>query len=216
MTGTRSSTHEGRISLLAQLAQPSVQHGADESIDIIITQVFLVVLRMVRSGITLHIDMNHRDRLFLVLLDIDNHLVVVGNGVVDALGRVHRLGNLREERLHLPLHLVNVNIAYYHNGLQVGTIPFLVIVAQVLIGEMIHDIHRADGQTVLILRPFIDIRQRVFLQALHSHSCTSCAPFLVNDTTLLVYLLILQQDVMAPVVEHQQTGVEDTLALQGC
>ena len=38
----------------------------------------------------------------------------------------------------------------------------------------------------------------------------------MDDTTLLVDLGIFEQQVVAPVVEHQQTRVDDTLALERC
>ena len=149
--------------------------------------------------------MCHDDGLFLILLDGDNHLVIVGHGVIDALSRIHRLGNQREKSLDFLLHLIDVNVAYHHDGLQVGTIPLLIVVAQVLIRKVVDDVHRTDGQTVLILGALVDGGHGVLHQPLHGHAGTTGAPLLVNDTTLLVNLLVFQQDVVAPVVEHQQT-----------
>lgn len=43
----------------------------------------------------------------------------------------------------------------------------------------------------------------------------SVAPLLVDDATFLVYLLVLEEDELAPVVEHQETGVDDALTFDG-
>ena len=209
-------TEKWRVGLLAQVAQAAVHHVADESVDIVGTQILLRVLLVIGGGIALHIEVSHDNRLFLVLEHSGNHTFVVGHGIVDALGGIDRLGYLREERLDLPFHLVDINVAYDNDGLQVGAIPLLVVVAQVLIGKVVYDVHRADGQTVFIFRTAIDDGHRVFLQSCHCHTGTSRAPLLVDDAALLVYLLVLQQNIVAPVVEHQQTGVEDALALQRC
>ena len=46
---------------------------------------------------------------------------------------------------------------------------------------------------------------------LHTHHSTSAqTPFLIDDTTLLVYLLAIQEQVMAPVMQDKQTGIEST------
>ena len=209
------STHERRIGQLAQLAETDIQHRAYETIHIVGTNILLVVLLVVRGGVALHIEVGHDDGLLLVLLNGDNHLVIVGHGIIDALCRIHRLGNLREEGLDFLFYLVDINVAHHHDSLQVRAIPLLIVVAQVLIREVVDNVHRTDGQTVLILRALVDGRHGVLHQSLHGHAGTARAPLLMNDTTLLVNLLVLQQNVVAPVVQHQQTRVQDALALQG-
>ena len=214
VAGTARTALEGRHGLLLQLVQTAVEHRGDESVHIVAAQVSLVVLLRVGRGRPLHVEVAEHDGLLLILLDADNHRVVVVHRIVDALGGVLRHGDGGEELLDFPLHLVHVDVAHDDDGLQVGPIPLIIIVAQVLIGEVVYDIHRTDGHTVLILRALVDLRHGLLHESLHGASGTTCAPLLVDDATLLVYLGILEQQVMAPVVEHQQAGVDDTLTLQ--
>ena len=103
------------------------------------------------------------DGLFLVLFDVDDHFLVVTNGIVDAFGSLLRHGDRGEDLLDFLLHLVDINIAHYDDGLQVGAIPLLIVVAQVLVREVIDNLHRADRQTVLIFRALIDLWHSLFL-----------------------------------------------------
>ena len=205
VAGASRGTHVRRVGLLAQFAETYTQHRTNQTVHVVAAQVLLVVLPLVGRGVTLHVQVNHDGRLLLVLLYGDNHPLIVGNGIVDALGRMLRHGNLREKRLHLLLNLVDVDVAYYNDGLQVGAIPLLVVVAQVLIGKVVDNLHRADGQAVLILGTLVDGGHGVLHQPLHGHAGTAIAPLLVYHATLLVYLLVFEQDVVAPVVEHEQT-----------
>ena len=150
-TGTAGGAEEGWVGLLAHLAKTAVEHGAYEVVYVVGANILLVVLLAVGRGIVLHIEMGHDDGLLLVLLDVDYHALVVGHGVVDALGRVDGLGNLREECLDFLFYLVDVDVAHDDDGLQVGAIPLVVVVAQVLVGEVVDDIHGADGQAVFVL-----------------------------------------------------------------
>ena len=212
--GTSCSTLVRRKSLLAQLGQTVVDHGTYQVVDITATQIFLVVLLCIRRDITLLIEMTQHHRLFLILLNVNDHLVVIADGIVFALGRILGSWNLREELLDFLLHLVNVHIAHNDDGLQVGTIPLMVVVAQVLIREVVDDIHRTDRHAVFILRTLIDLRHRLLHQSLHGTSGTSCTPFFMNHATLLVNLLVIQQQIVAPVIENKQTGVSNAFALQ--
>ena len=151
-----------------------------------------------------------------IFLDGDNHLVVVVHGIVNALGGLLGHGDGREHLLDFLFHLVHVDVTHDDDGLQVRTIPLVVIVTQVLIGEVVNDIHRADGHAVFIFCPLIDDGQDIFLHALHGHSRTAGAPLLVDDAALLVNLLIFEQQVVAPVMQYQQAGVDDSLAHEGC
>ena len=155
--------------------------------------------------------MAEHNGLLGVFPDGDNHLVVVTHGIIDTLSGFLGHGDGRVDFLDFLFHLVHVDVTHHNDGLQVGAIPLLVIVAQVLIGEMVNDVHRADGHAVLIFCSPVDDGQDIFLHALHGHSRTAGAPFLMDDAAFLVNLLILEQQVMAPVVKYQQTRVDDSL-----
>ena len=159
--------------------------------------------------------MAQHDGLFGILLDIDNHRIVVADGIVFALGSILGHRNGREEPFDLLLHLIDIHIAHHNDGLQVRTVPLLVIVPQVLILEVVDHLHRTYRHTVLIFRAAVHLWHRQFHQSLYGTSGTTCAPLLVNHATLLVNLLILQQQVVTPIVQDEQTRVNDTLAFQG-
>ena len=214
--GASRGALDGRSRLLTQFGETVVEHGADQAVDVIAAQVGLAVLLGVGRGVAFLIQVAQDDGLLGILPDGDNHLVVVIHGIVDALSRFLGHGDGRENLLDFLLHLVHVDVTHDDDGLQVGAVPLLVIVAQVLIGEMVDDVHRADGHAVLVFRPAVDDGQDVLLHALHGHSRTAGAPFLMDDAALLVNLLVLEQQVVAPVVEHQQARVDDALAHQRC
>ena len=214
--GPSRGTHEGCVGLLAYLAQAVVEHVADEVVHITAPEVGHRVLLAVGRGVAFHVEVRQHDGLLLVFLDGDNHRVVVGHGVVHPLGPVLGQGDGAEEALDFLLHLVHIDVAHHDHGLQVGPVPFLVVVAQVLVGEVVYHVHRPDGHAVLILRSLVDGGQGILLHALHGHASPAGAPFLMDHATLLVDLGILEQDVVAPVVKHEEAGVEDTLTFQGC
>ena len=74
-----------------------------------------------------------------------------------------------------------------------------------------HDVHRTDRQTVAILAVGIHDRECLLIHAHHGRA--SGTPLLVDDTTLLVNLLAFEQEVMTPVVEDEQTGIQSTSCL---
>ena len=187
---TTCSTLIGRISLLAQLCQAIVHHRTYQVVDIVAAQIFLVVLLIIWRRITLLIEMTQDDRLFDIFLDVDNHLVVIAYRIVLALSRILRHGNLGEQLLNLLLHLVDINVTHHDDSLQVRTIPLMIIVTQVLIGEVVDDVHRTNRHAVLILRALIDLWHRLFHQSLHSLACTTCTPLFMDDTSFLVNLCI--------------------------
>ena len=158
--------------------------------------------------------MTEHNRLLRILLNIDNHRVVVVHRIIDALGTFLRQGNRRENLLHLLFHLVDIEVAYNDNSLKIRAIPFLVVVTKVLIREVVDNIHRTNGQTVFIFRTLINLRHSLFHQSLNGHTCSAGAPFLMDNAAFLIYLLVFQQQIVAPVVQNQQTGVSNAFTLQ--
>ena len=83
----------------------------------------------------------------------------------------------------------------------------MVVVAEVFIGEMVHNVHGADGHTILILRTFVDDGEGILHHALCGHTSAARTPFFVDDAPFLVNLLVGEQEVVAPVVEDKESGV---------
>ena len=159
--------------------------------------------------------MAEHDGLFAILLDIDNHLLIVVHRIVFALGSILRHRDGREEFLDFLLHLIHIDVAHHNDGLQVRAIPLVIVVAQVLVGKVIDDIHRTDGHAVLILGALIHLGHGLLHQPLYGTSGTALAPLFMNHAALLVNFLVFQQQVVAPVMQNEQTRVDDAVALQG-
>ena len=71
---------------MAQFGKTVIEHGADEIVDVTVAQVGLVVFLAVGRGVSFLVQVTQHDGLLGILLDGDNHLVIVANGVIDALG----------------------------------------------------------------------------------------------------------------------------------
>ncbi len=138
---------------------------------------------------------------------------MVGHGLVGAGLCVGGHLDGREHFLDLVLDTVNVNIADHDHSLLVGTIPCLIVVAESLGREVVHNLHGADGQTVAILGGGIQIREHT-LEDTHL-TYVGLTPLLVDHTALLVDLLGIESEVVGPVMENEQTGVLNALAGDG-
>ena len=71
---------------MAQFGKTVIEHGADEIVDVAVAQVGLVVFIAVRRGLTFLVQVTQHDGLLGILLDGDNHLVIITHGIIDALG----------------------------------------------------------------------------------------------------------------------------------
>ena len=81
---TAGGAQERWLGLLSQFHQAVVEHGTDETADIVVAKVFLAVLLAVGGCLAFLIDIAQGDGLLLVFLDVNNHAVVVAHGVVYA------------------------------------------------------------------------------------------------------------------------------------
>ena len=78
---------------MAQLHKAVVEHRTYQTVDITVTQIFFAILFVVGCCLALLVEMTEHDGLFLVLLDVNNHLLIVVNGIVDTLSRIFRHRN---------------------------------------------------------------------------------------------------------------------------
>ena len=92
--------------------------------------------------------------------------LVVGHGIIFALLGFWLCGDIIEDFLDFVLDIVDVDVAYNNDTLQIGAIPCLIVVAQSLIGEVVDNLHRADGQTLAIFGCGIDGGQNALHDAL--------------------------------------------------
>ena len=143
---------------------------------------------------------NHR---LVITCDLD-HLL--------GLGILH-CGNVGHHLFNLLDHPVGIEITNYDYGLQVGTIPTVVEILNILIGKRLQPLDRADDVTLAILRVVGHYGAGLLVQT--PVSVVARTQLLDDHATLVVDLLVFERDEVRPIVQNQQTGVDDTLAIQG-
>ena len=131
-------------------------------------------------------------------------------GEVDALGGILGHFYVGEHFLDFVLNTVHVDVAHHDYTLKVGTIPFFIVVAECLMGEVVHHFHSAYGQTVTVDVVGVNFRKQVGEYAHLTH--IGGAPFLMDYGTLGIDFLGEEEKVVGPVVENEQAGVLNALA----
>ena len=202
------------VGLFGFLLKAIIEHVANHSDGEIKYQIGLVVLYLLGESVALEHGVNHAEGLLLVLVNDHDGLLVVGDGFLNHLGSIGaRSGNALEQLLDLGFDVVNIDITHDDQGLVVGTIPLVVVVAQLVVLEVVDHIHQADGHAAAILRTRVQGLELVLEHALLGIAAQ--APLLMNHTALLVDLLVGEQQTTAPVLENQQAGVDGALAGAG-
>ena len=194
---------------MSNLLQTSTHHALEGFLQIHIQEVYHLILLFLGESRNLEEHHGQCIGLLLVLLDGYEGLLVVGHREIFANRSVGscRL-DISKHLLDLLLHLIHIHITHDDDTLQVGSIPTTVIGANGLVREVHHHLHGAYRHAVGIPAPFVQLMEGTLL---HTHHSTSAqTPFLIDDTTLLVYLLAIQEQVMAPVMQDKQTGIEST------
>ena len=212
MSCAHRCTVERWCGLFLDVGKATVYHRGNEFCYITLTGSCHKVLFAVGSGFLFHVEIYEHNGLLGVFVDGNYHFVVVGNGIVNSFGRVCGLRNIGKCTADFLFHLVHINVAHHDNGLQVGAIPFLIVVAQVFIREVVYNIHRANRQAIFVFRAFVDHRKHTFHHSLHCHSCPTRAPFLVDNATFFVYFVVVEQEEVAPVVQNKQSRIYNSLA----
>ena len=155
-----AGTDEGRCGRLAQFVQTCGQHVGSHVKHIFAQHIHHVTLDGVGCSILLEEEHQHRFVNLLVLADVYQRLFVVGDGIIRAFGRIDRCGYVGPGSLDFALNLVHIHIAYDDDSLQIGTIPFVIVVADAVVGEVVNHLQRTDRHTVGILGVGEQRRQR--------------------------------------------------------
>ena len=100
--------------------------------------------------------------------------------------------------------MVNIHVAHHDNTLISGVIPFLVVVAQLLIFKVIHHAHQSNGETSAIFRTRIELREVAFEHSAAGASAQT--PLFVYHSAFLVNFFRVERK------QNQKTGVEGALA----
>ena len=198
---------EGCICLARNLGKTLVEHASDGIFHEVNHIISYRTPHLAWHGVALEHNVCPHAGIFLVLTDEDERLLVVGHGELLTDGSIGwGGGNVGKHVLQLLFDGIRFNITHNDECLQVGTIPTAVVAAQGLVGEVLHHLHRADGHTVGILAVLVECRQSG-LEETHFGTATY-TPLLFDNTTLLVDFLVLEQEVVTPVVQDEQTGID--------
>ena len=203
----------GAVGLLGFLSQTVVEHAAHHVRSVVHYHVNHVTLHLLGEGFVLEHHGHLAVLLLLVLVDNDDGLVIVGHGLVNNLCGIGIQCHALEQLLDLGLDVVNIHITNDNQSLVVGTIPLVVVVAQLVVLEAVNHAHQTDGHAAAVLRAGIQRLELVLEHALLGAAAQ--APLLVDHTTLLVNLLVGEQQTGAPVLEDEQTRVDSALARAG-
>ena len=106
--------------------------------------------------------------------------------------------------------MVDVDITHNDDSLVVRTVPFMVIVAEFLVLEVVNDRHKTYRQTHTILRTGVQLGQYTLEDTLCGGRTE--LPLLVDDTAFLVDFLSVEGQSVRPVLKDEDTGVDGTLS----
>ena len=121
--------YKGAIRLLHQLLQAHVNHHASHLSAILQYQIVQGALGGVGHRVVLHVHADDAILLLLVLVGHVDRLLVVGHGLGRHLGGIGIHLHTVPQLLDFCLDVVYVHVAYYDDGLVVGTIPFVIVVS---------------------------------------------------------------------------------------
>ena len=137
---------------------------------------------------------------FFIRHDSHQRFVVVVDRIDRPLAVVGTTRNICPEGFDLRLYGINIDVAHYDDRLVVRTVPFMVVVTQGLISEVIDDGGIADDVTFGVLGTRVHLRVHLFPYT--ATRCATCTPFLEDDAALCIDLFVQKEQTAAPVVHH--------------
>ena len=137
---------------------------------------------------------------FFVRHDSHQRFVIVVDGIDRPLAVVGTTGNICPEGFDLRLDGIDIDVAHYDDRLVVRTVPFMVVVAEGLVCEIIDDRGVADDVTFGVLGTRVHLRVHLFP---YTPACRAArTPLLKDDAALRIDLFIQEEQTAAPVVHH--------------
>ena len=124
----------------------------------------------------------------------------------------HR-GDGREYLFDAPFHPRHVEVAHHGDGFQVGAVPFVVEVAEGLGFEVLDDVKAPDDVAHGVLRAFVKHGHDLALYAELRRAAR--APFFGDDSPLGIDFVTVEGQVVRPVVQYQQAGVQQVYVCGG-
>ena len=200
---------EGWIRLLGQFPRAVVEHLGNQVLYDVADPVGHVVTHFHRGDVVFVEDGDVVAGLFHIGGDAHDGLFVVGHGEVDALGWVDRSWDVGKHLFDAVLDLINVDVADDDDALEVGTVPFMIVVAKELMVEMSHHfLGTDDGHRGAVGTVGVDLGQDL---AIDTHLCIQALTHLFQDDAALVLdLVVFKGDEARPVVQHEQAGVDES------
>ena len=192
------SAKERSIRLLHDVAETLVEDARDDLVHVVFQRPHDRSTYLGRGDIALESDADRILRSFLIDGDTDDRLLVVLDLYIYSLSRIYWSGDVSEDLLELSLRTIDIDVPYDDDPLEVGAVPLLVVVAEHLIGEATDDVHLPDGHTLAVLVVRVSNSEET-LEVTCVTAITG-TPFLLDDATLIVDLLILKANEATPVV----------------
>ena len=196
---------KGCVGLGGNLVEAVAEHLRHDVHHVVGGEVLDAVAYLAGHGVKLK---HHRCQAHLLLgiaADGVDGAGVVLDAEICALAGVFGHLDGREDFFNLALDVGRVDVAHDDDALLVGAVPCVVVVAQSLRGEVVDDLHGADGQAVSVLVAGIHHGQQILEDThLAGHAA---APLLVYHAALGVDFGRVEGEGVGPVVEDEQAGV---------
>ena len=135
----------------------------------------------------LHGNADGRKPLLLVFLKNQDCLRIISDWLWNHLRGILRNFHALPQLFYVCLYMVDVHVTDHDDGLIIWTIPFLVIVAQSLVREIVDNLHKTNWQAMTVFRTWIQAWKYFLIHAL-TWSLVEL-PLLMDHTTLLVDFL---------------------------
>ena len=201
---------KGRIRFLHHLGKAFVYHRFDDILHIVLHQPGGGGIQLFRHLVVLiEYGKDHIGSL-LVRSNGNKRFIIVRHFRIFPFGRIYRSRDISKNTFYGRFHLVYIYIPYNDNALQVGAIPFFIIVAKLVRLEVVDHVDRADRHPVCIF-----VVRKHFRELLFPDTCLgilSRAPFLPDHAPFLFDGRICEGDEARPVVQDQQAGVDNAFA----
>ena len=143
---------------------------------------------------------------FLVGSQAIVNLLVSGNFEKRTRFRILDRRDGRKNFLDTLFHPRHVKIAHHRNSLQIGTIPLTIKITDGLMFKIFDNIEVTDYIPFGIFRILEQPRQRLCQQT--ELRRTAGAPLLGNNTPFGIDFITVKRQVVRPVVQYQQTGIQ--------
>ena len=140
---------EGAVGVLGLFVKSLIEHGVHHVLHVVDDEIVNVILIFFLNNVMLEHEIDVTELLLHILINRNDGFIIIRNRVGFNLGSIGtRGGDILKQLANFGLGVVHVNVTHDDQRLVVGAIPFVIVVAQHLIGEIIDHVHRADYVTL--------------------------------------------------------------------